>query len=267
MTTNIPKSLTGKTVIITRSQEQSSELSALLEKTGAKVLDMPALVIGDPNSWEPLDQALIELESFHWLIFSSANGVNAVEKRLNIIGKSLSKAPRTLKIAAIGKKTAQILDNLDTKVAFIPPKFVAESLIENFPISGLGLKILLPRVQSGGRTILAKAFKEAGSEVVEVPAYESYCPENIPETTSQAISDRNVDAIAFTSSKTAAHTAKLLNLKFGESWKEKLLKIKIISIGPQTTKSCHQYFDKVDQEANPHDIHGLINACISALSI
>ena len=42
-------------------------------------------------------------------------------------------------------------------------------------------------------------------------------------------------------------------------------KVKIISIGPQTTMSCEQVFNRIDQEANPHDLEGLIKACEEAI--
>ena len=74
--------LQGHTVVITRAKEQQSEGRRLLRTLGARVLDLPALEIGPPDSWAPLDDALADLESFHWLIVSSANGVDAVESRL-----------------------------------------------------------------------------------------------------------------------------------------------------------------------------------------
>ena len=83
---------------------------------------------------------------------------------------------------------------------------MADSLIDHFPVSGWGLRILLPRVQSGGRTLLAEAFGEAGSRVVEVAAYESRCPETIPHDTLQALEASEVDAISFSSGKTVSHT-------------------------------------------------------------
>ena len=108
----------------------------------------------------------------------------------------------------VGRKTAS--QELGTEVDFIPPDFVADSLIEHFPVSGWGLNMLLPRVQSGGRTVLADAFGEAGVRVVEVAAYESRCPDGMPEATAAALSAGDVDAIAFSSGKTAQHTAQQL---------------------------------------------------------
>ncbi|MFM7580892.1 MAG: SAM-dependent methyltransferase, partial [Microcystaceae cyanobacterium] len=68
--------LAQKTILVTRAAEQSSQFTALLQAQGAQVLEMPTLVIQAPSSWELLDQALRELETFNWLILTSANGVN-----------------------------------------------------------------------------------------------------------------------------------------------------------------------------------------------
>ena len=55
------------TVVVTRAADQLGEARRLLETQGAQVLDLPALVIGPPDDWGPLDDALAELEDFHWL--------------------------------------------------------------------------------------------------------------------------------------------------------------------------------------------------------
>ncbi len=259
--------LSGKTIVVTRSQDQQAEARSLFEERGAKVLDLPALVIGPPFEWSPLDDALIELDSFHWIIFSSVNGVKAVDQRLQLIGSALASRPKTLKIAAIGRKTSSSLKSLNVTPDFVPPQFVADSLIKHFPVSGYGLKILIPRVQTGGRTILAESFGKAGATVVEVPAYESQCPNDIPIETLNAFTNKMVDAIVFTSGKTAVNTAYLIKKYFGVEWKKFLSGVKIISIGPQTSITCKENFNKVDQEASQHDLDGLIDACIQSMKI
>ena len=258
--------LINRTVVVTRAANQQGEAKRLLEAEGARVLDLPALVIGPPDDWGPLDDALDELEDFHWLVFSSANGVQAVEQRLQRRGSCLARRPDSLKIAAVGRKTAALLDGLGAPADFVPPRFVADSLIENFPVSGFGLRMLLPRVQSGGRTLLADVFAEAGVRVVEVAAYESRCPETMPEPTAEAIAADDVDVICFSSGKTASHSAQLLLQRFGERWSEHIATVKLISIGPQTSQSCHEHFGRVDAEADPHDLDGLVAACRDAFS-
>ena len=133
-------------------------------------------------------------------------------------------------------------------------------------MSGWGLRLLLPRVQSGGRTVLAEAFGEAGARVVEVAAYESRCPEGLPSGALQALQQRRLDAITFASAKTVRHTARMLQDSFGADWPDLLAGLQLISIGPQTSRSCLEALGRVDAEADPHDLEGLAQACVQALS-
>ncbi len=134
-----------------------------------------------------------------------------VDERLQAQGRSLARRRASLKIAAVGRKTAQQLEDLGATADFIPPDFVADSLLENFPVGVWGQRILLPRVQSGGRTLLAEAFGEAGARVSrEVAAYESRCPKDLPALTAAALEAGMADAICFSSGKTVRHTVQLL---------------------------------------------------------
>ena len=258
--------LAGRTVIVTRAEGQLGEARRLFEGQGARVLDLPALVIGPPDQIGPLDDALAELESFHWLVLSSSNGVEAVEERLRLRGQRLADRPRSLKIAAVGQRTAERLEALGAPADFVPPEFVADSLIEHFPVSGWGLRLLLPRVQSGGRTVLAEAFGEAGARVVEVAAYESRCPDSLPAATALALSQGEAAAITFSSGKTVSHTVQLLEASLGPDWRSLLESVAVISIGPQTSRRCRELLGRVDAEADPHDLPGLVAATIGALA-
>ena len=95
--------LIDKKIIITRAQEQTSETREIFQSNGAEVFDLPSLVIGPPDDWAPLDHALKEINTFDWIIFSSANGVRNVEDRLKELGLSLSQISKTIKIAAVGR--------------------------------------------------------------------------------------------------------------------------------------------------------------------
>jgi uroporphyrinogen-III synthase len=257
--------LRGRRIGVTRAETQLGEAQRLFAARGASVVDLPALVVTPPDEWGPLDDALADLESFHWLVFSSANGVEAVQQRLQRRGISLAARPRSLKIAAVGRKTAALLEELGAPADFVPPAFVADSLIEHFPVSGWGLRLLLPRVQSGGRTVLAEAFAAAGARVVEVPAYETRCPDGLPSAAVAALERGELDAITFSSGKTVRHTAALLEAAFGKAWPQRLAEVAIVSIGPQTSARCQELLGRVDAEADPYDLQGLVAACELAL--
>ena len=254
--------LIDKKIIITRAQEQISEAREIFSSNGAVVFDLPSLVIGPPDDWRPLDDALKKIDRYDWIIFSSANGVKNVDERMRNTGLSLSDVSRTIKIAAVGRKTASLLSDMDAKISFVPPTFVADSLVEHFPQSQKGLKLFIPRVQTGGRSILSDYFKLNGAEVTEVAAYESSCPQEIPQITIDALNRGEIDIIAFTSGKTVINTVSLFKKYFGKNWYKLIEKIKIVSIGPQTSEICKKFIRKPDNEASPHDLDGLLNSCL-----
>jgi uroporphyrinogen III methyltransferase/synthase len=256
---NLP--LNNKTILVTRAAEQSSQFSELLIEKGAKVLEMPALEITAPSSWELLDNALGKINEFHWLILTSANGVEYFLKRLKKLGKDV-RILGNIKIAVVGKKTALTLEKYHLKPDFIPPNFVADSLIEHFPDNLANLKILFPRVESGGRDILVKELTQTGAEIIEVPVYQSSCPQKIDPKILEFFQKNKIDIVTFASSKTVKNFVTLLTSS-GKLNLENLLKnVKIASIGPQTSHTCQELLGRVDIEAEEYTLEGLTKQLI-----
>src|SRR5207248_11712195 len=71
--------LSGVRVLVTRTREQASELSAILSELGAEVIEAPAIRVEPPSSHTKLDAAIRRLaaSSYAWVVFTSANGVRA----------------------------------------------------------------------------------------------------------------------------------------------------------------------------------------------
>ncbi|MEA5533886.1 uroporphyrinogen-III C-methyltransferase [Crocosphaera sp. XPORK-15E] len=258
--------LKGKTVLITRAAEQSSQFSVMLQQQGATTIEMPALEILPPSNWEALDKAIQELYSFNWLILTSANGVQFFFERLKKLGKD-SRALGGIKIAVVGKKTASFLQNHGLTPDFIPPNFVADSLVENFPEILNHQKILFPRVETGGREILVQELQKQGAEVIEVAAYQSGCPQKINPDAWEAIQQKQVDIITFASSKTVQNFHELLKQEINSNSELNMLSLLedvcLASIGPQTSKTCHKILGRVDIEAKEYTLEGLIDAIIN----
>ncbi len=257
--------LLNKNIVITRSQDQILSAKNLFQSKGAKIFDLPALIIEYPDNLGPLDDALKEINKFDWIIFTSSNGIKFVESRLRDKDLCLKDCSRNLKIAVVGEKTSQTLKGLGITADYIPPDFVAESLVINFPVSPEGLKILIPRVQSGGRNFISQQFINSGASVLEVAAYDSKCPKSIPFKTIEAFQDKSIDAIVFSSGKTVRNSAHLLEKEFGEKWLAIVKNIKILSIGPQTSNVCKEIFGRVDREATKYSFEGLLDIAIDYL--
>ena len=134
--------LDQRNIIITRSKEGILDIKKIFISKGANVFDLPAISIGDPDDLKPLDEALNQINDFHWIIFSSSNGIKFVDKRLKHFHSSLKECAKKTKIAVVGEKTSKTLYDFGIKADFIPPEFVPESLIDNFPVSGLDFEFL-----------------------------------------------------------------------------------------------------------------------------
>lgn len=253
--------LNDKTILVTRATGQSSAFTTLLLAKGATVIELPALELRPPSSWAAVDHALADLQLFDWLVLTSANAVNWFMDRMLSQGYDLRMLAH-LKLAVVGKKTAKVLAERGLKADFIPADYVADALVEGFPVPLAGLEILFPRVETGGRDVLVKEFSSQGANVTEVAAYESGCPEAIPAAAVIALQQQRINAITFASSKTVRHFKQLMRSQFGEEWMEVLGGIAIASIGPQTSKTCHEDLGRVDIEATTYTLDGLTDAIV-----
>ena len=255
--------LQGKTILVTRSAGQASLFTDLLTSQGASVIEMPTLTIAPPTSWQMLDQAIADLNSYNWLILTSANAVESFFGRLQKSGKD-SRALHLLKVAVVGRKTAEVLANYGIKPDLVPTDFVADALVEALIKQNHVLtnqKMLFPRVESGGREILVEQLQQHGAIVDAIAAYESRCPEAIDPVALTAIQNQRLDAIAFASSKTVKHFCLLLDrVAPQETWQVWIARVKIASIGPQTSKTCDELIGRVDCEALEFTLNGLVDA-------
>src|SRR6185503_20849189 len=75
--------LQNKRILVTRTRQQASGLAAQLEALGATPILIPTIEIVPPETFTPLDDALAQLETYDWLIFTSANAVEAFHQRLS----------------------------------------------------------------------------------------------------------------------------------------------------------------------------------------
>ena len=204
-------------VLITRAAHQSSELANHLRSLDVEPILIPLIELTDPASYSALDAALGILQEFHWLIFTSANAVEAFHRRLVQLKPDWTDASAlAAKIAAIGLATARALEAFGLKPSLIPATAVAESFVEALlPYArqedGAPTRFLLVRAEAA-RDILPDALKAAGAEVTIAPAYRTIIPAESVSALRGLFAQREhwPDAITFTSSSTATNLFALL---------------------------------------------------------
>src|SRR5204862_2787891 len=97
--------LFGRRIVVTRSREQAGELVEMLEERGAEAIQAPTIRIAPPDDSEPLERAAAGAGSYDWIVFTSANAVEALLGRLQQRGDI--RELKGVRVCAIGPSTAQ----------------------------------------------------------------------------------------------------------------------------------------------------------------
>jgi uroporphyrinogen III methyltransferase/synthase len=228
------KPLFGKTLLVTRARAQASDLELQLQELGANVLLFPTIRIRNPKSWQPLDNAITNLQRYNWVIFTSVNGVDKFFYRLHKQGFDARKF-QNLKVASIGPVTTDKLKSYGIIADVVPPEYVAESLVDGIRKKDIikDKKILLPRAEES-RAVLREELIKSGADVDEVTAYRTVLETDQKEAIIEHIYSGKINLITFTSSSTVKNFVRLV----GEKNVSQLKNIIIACIGPVTKKTA-----------------------------
>ncbi len=246
--------LFGRTIVITRAREQASVLRTRLELLGAEVVELPTIGL------EPMEFVLPELGSYAWLVLTSANGVDAFFDRGLAPAGLDARALAHLEVAAIGPGTAGALARRGIRADLVPERFVAESLLEAFPDPDVAgsepARVLLARAEQA-RDVLPEGLGAKGFAVDVLAVYRTVRAVPAPDELERVQAGR-VDAITFTSSSTVSGFCDLVGPLADPQ-------PRVVSIGPVTSRSAVERGLRVDFEADPHSIDGLVEALLGAL--
>ncbi len=249
-------SLQGKRILITRARDQAGEFSTLLQRLGAEVIEFPTIEVAPPLRWEGLDRAIAQLESYDWVIFTSANGVKFFWERLKEKGKE-GHFPSRLKICAIGPATARQLNEKGVRTDYMPKEYVAEAILEGFGKMEIqGKHILLARARVA-RDVLPKGLRKEGARVDVVETYRTIRPRGGTKRLRQLLSARGIDMVTFTSSSTVNHFMELLKK---EDWKMLLKGVAVACIGPVTASTAKAWGMSIHIQPEAYTIPALTEA-------
>jgi uroporphyrinogen III methyltransferase/synthase len=253
--------LFGQRIVVTRAREQAGQLSDRLREHGAEVLEVPTIKLEPPSQRQNLVDALLELNSYDWLVFTSPNGVSKFFeyffKRFHDM-RDLGGA----RIAAVGPATAKKLKELHLQVDLMPDEALGSAVASAFAEfeSTENLKICLLRAEVANRE-LPEALEALGAIVDDVACYQT-----VPETedatgASALLLESGADWVAFTSGSTVEHFHARFDLP---ALLNKFPQIRTATIGPETSKALAALGLNPALEAKQHTIDGLVAALLAA---
>lgn len=248
------KPLFGRKILVTRTRTQASKLTAKLENLGAEAIEFPTIKIAAPtDNFKSLDAAIAKIQTFDWIIFTSANGVASFFDRLNASGLD-ARALANAKIAAIGSATAEKIQSHGLIADLIPAEFRAEGLVDALKNNIAGQKILIARAEIA-RDVLPAELEKNGASITLAAAYKTIpAAENITDVKNK-IDAGEIDMATFTSSSTVENFIAAIGV-------ERLAKIKTAAIGPITAGALENFGVSVDVVAREFTIDGLVAAVV-----
>ena len=254
--------LFGRRVLVTRPREQAAELVDRLEAVGAEAIEAPMIRIAPPDDYGPLDEACARINTFDWVIFSSANAVDAFFERL-LGGPQDLRALRGVKLCAVGPATAERIARHGLKVDLTPAEYRAEAVVRALSDAGTvrGARVLLPHADIG-REIVADELRKQGAEVTEVVAYRTVMVE--PEREGELdiyrmLLERRLDVVTFTSASAVRGFVRLVG---AEPAADLLRTTVVASIGPVTAEAATQYNIQTTVMPAQYTIPGLVDAIV-----
>ena len=251
--------LFGQRIGVTRPVDQAGPVIDRLLQLGAQPVLMPTIEIRPVEDWTAVDDCLSRLPTYDWLVFTSANGVQAFTDRLMQTGRDWRSLGR-IQIAVIGEATARALAERGIRADLIPPEFRAESLAAVLRPVVAGGRVLWAKA-SRGRDVLPTELRQAGAVVDEVVTYQNRDLAAWSPDVVAALERGELEWIALSSPSIARRVAELLppscRSRLGQT-------LRIASISPVTSAAAQAAGLPISAEARVFTWEGLIDAIQSA---
>ncbi|MGC8627645.1 MAG: uroporphyrinogen-III synthase [Acidimicrobiales bacterium] len=243
--------LSGKTVVVTRAAHQAPALSGRLTSLGASVVEVHPIAIGPPaDGGRALSQEVRAVSDYDWLVFTSANAVDALFTLL-----ADSRALVGVKVATVGPATAAALRSHGVLADLVPKRHLAEGLLAEFPPAppgpGSSRRVLLPQA-AGARAELREGLCRLGWQVDAVEAYRTVPQRIAPHLLEGAA---RADAICFASSSAV------------ESYLDQAGPVPpvVACIGPVTAQTARSRGLQVSAQASQQTLDSLVDALVNVL--
>lgn len=250
--------LKDKTIVITRTVEQSKESAEIFLQLGARVIIFPTLDIVPPGSWAEFDRIISDREKINFIIFTSAHSVKMFLRRCEELNTRFDFS--NVKVVAVGGKTASICEKNKVPVHIIPKKFSGEGVVDelsNFKLKGK--YIFIPR-SAIGREELPSGLEELGAALLTAPVYNVSLPSGETIKRHQKkLNESKPDLFIFTSPSTFKNFLEIQKIKEPVEY---FKGYDVAAIGPTTKAAIENRYVKVNIIPDEFTLDGLANAII-----
>jgi uroporphyrinogen III methyltransferase/synthase len=245
--------LAGARIVVARPLEQGLELARRLETLGAVPILAPAIVVEQPLDWRPVDEAIYRLKDYDWIVFTSANGIQAFLARMKAINHDLRSFGNS-QIAAIGPVTAETLAAYHLRADLVPEEYVSEKLASELLERVKGKRVLLVRADKG-REILRESLSTV-AQVEQIAVYRQGENAELARTLTASWQQQPPDFMLMTSSNIARAILRALtpdqmaSIRSGET--------RLVTISGVTSAAVREFDVPIAGEAKIYTIDGML---------
>jgi len=252
MADNAANALRGINVLVTRPEHQAQPLCNKIEALGGRVLRLPVIEIGEPADITAALNIINKLDSFDIAIFISSNAVIKAHALINARGSW----PENIKIAAVGKHTAETLQQIGIHVDILPQhQFNSEALLALEEMRDVSNKHIIIFRGEGGRELLAQSLRQRGAKVEYAQVYRRIIPDTDISEVQQAGNTGKIDIISVTSNEGLQNLYEMVGTE-GHEW---LLNIPVVVISQRTAELAQQLGYKKPLIAKQASDQGLVD--------
>lgn len=243
--------LSGKRVLVTGSRSMVERLSPLLKEEGAEAISF-SLIRTEPMETPAFAQAMEEIDSYTWIVLTSANGVECFFERLKMMRKDIRDF-QGVHFAVIGDGTKKALESHGIYSELIPTAYSSKDMAAAMvPHMKPEDRVLLLRAEEAN-AVLPEALEAAGIAHTCVSLYHTVVDTRKADELSRLIP--TVDYVTFASSSAVRAFVSMAD-------DLENVPARYISIGPVTTKTAEKAGLHVDRTAAVYTAQGIVDTII-----
>lgn len=234
MKTTINYPLTGVSVGITGTKAMTDKLTLQLEALGAEVRTISALEIIENEKSLELEKALLAIETYQWVIFTSSNAVKLFFQKLRKLAIDQRRLAH-IRFAIIGTGTEQTLAEYGYHADLIPDQYTTFHLANKIcSFVKEEDNILIPRASQGSDDLI-EILKQNGMKYDDIKFYDVKASDQEDKDISEKL--KGIDYLTFASASGVHALLEKCNI----NPRDLLGDIKVVCIGDATNEALRHY--------------------------